>query len=69
MAPRLLSVTAPMAPNKTHLAQLSKRGLAARFVRWVNTANTCTMLPRPTQPLSSKAQASVREADRRHIDQ
>ena len=35
----LLSVNAPMTPNKTHLAQLSKRGLAARFVRGVTTAN------------------------------
>ena len=27
------------------------------------------MLPSPTQPTSGKAQASVREADRRHIDE
>jgi hypothetical protein len=39
MAPGLLSVNAPTAPNKTHLAQLSKRGLATRFVRWLTTAN------------------------------
>jgi hypothetical protein len=40
MAPGLLPVTAPTAPNKTHLAQPSKRGLAARFVRRLTTANT-----------------------------
>ena len=39
MAPGLLPVTAPTAPNKTHLAQPSKRGLAARFVRWLTTVN------------------------------
>ena len=32
-------VTAPTAPIKTHLAHPSKRGLAARFVRWLTTAN------------------------------
>ena len=35
-----MPVTAAMAPNKTRLAQLSKRGLAAKFVRWLTTANT-----------------------------
>jgi len=40
MVPGLLPVTAPTAPNKTHLAKPSKRGLAARFVRWLTTANT-----------------------------
>ena len=33
-------VTATTAPNKTHMAQPSKRGLAARFVRGLTTANT-----------------------------
>ena len=35
-------VTAPTAPIKTHLAHPSKRGLAARFVRWLTTANKLT---------------------------
>jgi len=39
MALGLLPVTAPTALNKTHPAQPSKRGLAARFVRWLATAN------------------------------
>jgi hypothetical protein len=40
MVPGLLPVTTPTAPNKTHLAQPSKRGLTARFVRWLTTANS-----------------------------
>ena len=35
-----------MAPIKTHLAQPSKRGLAARFVRWLTTANKSVVLER-----------------------
>ena len=40
MAPGLLPVTVPTAPINTHLAQPSKRGLAARFVRWLTTTNS-----------------------------
>jgi hypothetical protein len=46
MVPGLLPVTTPTAPNKTHLAQPSKRGLTARFVRWLTTANTPTLSAR-----------------------
>ena len=38
-------VTAPTAPSQTHLARPSKRGLAARFVRWITTANTRRGMP------------------------